>query len=381
MKQLFLFLMVLSAGVSCSKRTELPVYDIGGAFRNPENFNRSDYFADLSWVVLETTDEDSYLGDIVRYHLYGDTIVFIDRRNRLSAFDANSGDYLYRIGRQGRGPQEYSGTYRTLFLQDRIYVDGWTNEFQVFDTRGRFLKTLVLPDPDRTPLDNRIPERMQMSGNRFVAYHFNRTGGEKRLLETFDADGNVTATIPNHNLFQQRNPVDVGGFAQFYRFDNQVYFFEQPNDTVFLVDNGRLSPRFLLQRPTSYKNTYRNPTENPNAIEFYDFHEYEDYLTMSAYVGDEDFYFICNKATGEVRCFPFASLNPFEQALFYNSLLDQESGELITILYVHEYLDARESGVLPEELSDVRLENLTENDNPILLKIKWKSASTDAVKK
>jgi len=116
MKRLFLFLIILFVWISCSKSVELPAYDISGAFNNPSSrFNWDDYFSDLSWVVLESTDESPLLGDIINYRLYNDTIVFVDRRDRLLAFDAQSGDYLYKIGMLGRGPQEYSNTYRTLF--------------------------------------------------------------------------------------------------------------------------------------------------------------------------------------------------------------------------------------------------------------------------
>lgn len=87
------------------------------------------------------------------------------------------------------------------------------------------------------------------------------------------------------------------------------------------------------------------------------------------FVASQDKYFICDKTTGEAIYSTPEKMDAFTCAVFNNMVLDQYSEELMTFIYPHEYMDAKEDGSLPAELEAIPVK---ENDNPVVMKIKLK---------
>lgn len=78
---------------------------------------------------------------------------------------------------------------------------------------------------------------------------------------------------------------------------------------------------------------------------------------------------LCDKRSMQVKFYQNSTLNQFESAIFKNTISDQYCNELVTFLYGYEYIDAKKSGVIPAELSNI---SITENSNPLMLKVRLK---------
>ncbi len=368
-----LFLTVLIVPTSCGKTDgkTIPVFDLGQATVNSRNFDIMEIAGKIEILPMKVTTDKSLLGNITRFHLYGDTVVFVSNMPlQLSAFNLSSGEFLYTVGRQGRGPNEWQSAYRAVFMDDEIWVDGAT-AFKVYDTRGNYLHDLDLKlDAAANSQSNAIPERKPLGGDKLAAYHFNVDGREERLITIFDKQGNAQKTYPNNRLFDRRR-IEAGDFSFFYEYGEDLFWSEQPRDTVYRITLTEMTPHLVLRRSPVQRISYEGSDwGEPSKLFLYNVHEYDEYLFVGGMSGENDWYYICNKSTGEVVGTTPEKMDAFTTAALTNAVSDSRSTELYTFLFPHEWMDARDDGSLPAELAGL---DIDEKDNPIVLKITLKS--------
>ena len=368
-KTKLVLILCVAAITSCNVSVEeIPVFNIGKAIDNPSLFNTEEVIEEIKSFPLNLPSDEVPVGRIGRFHIKGDTLLIIDQsKEEIHIYSLSGRNFMNKISRRGRGPEEYYDVYRTIFLNDRLYIDGPSNYLRTYDFKGNYLNEVTINTGSSAPLHNSIPERFPLRDNKFAAYHFNEDGQVDKLITIYDADGNVSKVYPNKYLFHRKGRSHVGGFGDFHQYKDDVLFLEQSNDTTFRITENGLVPYMILQLEPHQRISYEELDwrGNDNKIFYYRMFEMNKYLLATHGNG----VFFCDKETGRVTYYPYDKMDSFAKAIFQNALNEQYSEKFRTFLYPHNYLDAVEDKSLPKELSSL---NLKESDNPVFLEIIFK---------
>lgn len=147
MKALLFILIVCF--VSCSEAPLKGNIDIEKAMENVSKTPLvvEDYFPEIEYIPLETNDS-SVIGMAPHMVVTKDVIVVSSLNQPLKIFDRKTGAFIGDVGSIGQGPKEYAkgGFNEVYFWVDmgtqNIYVQGWNNDFLVYDRTGKYLNKI-----------------------------------------------------------------------------------------------------------------------------------------------------------------------------------------------------------------------------------------------
>ncbi|MFO7575528.1 MAG: DUF4934 domain-containing protein, partial [Bacteroidales bacterium] len=109
----------------------------------PEEIRMSEFIAGVTYIPLETTEE-SLINRSRQVYLTQDFIMVVESAACL-LFDRNSGAFVREVGRQGRGPGEYS---RFSFLDDgreEIWFSDYRGNLVRYNLMGDYLGSVTIP--------------------------------------------------------------------------------------------------------------------------------------------------------------------------------------------------------------------------------------------
>lgn len=147
---LLLIILGLPISLSAQMATRIPM---GQNIDKSKELQVSQVVEDIRFIPLET-NTDCYLEqDISKIEVF-DNMIFISDYKYIYTFDLN-GKFLRRIGKQGRGPGEYSPPGFQTFLIDKenkqlIIYDLMSKRMIVYDFEGKFIRNKTidfLPGP------------------------------------------------------------------------------------------------------------------------------------------------------------------------------------------------------------------------------------------
>ena len=129
-----------------------------------------DIFERVELIPLETTDESlfgRFEGIISRLH-YHDGVLYIEESRKIFAFDATTGEFLFKIDDRGQGPKEY--LHIADFEIDRqrnkiLILDPFLNSLIEYDLSGRFVRRIQLPE-----MTNAFYHTLRCFGNGIIAF-------------------------------------------------------------------------------------------------------------------------------------------------------------------------------------------------------------------
>ena len=99
-----LFICIFIFSCKCNKNTDdLEKISIENAYHKATSIFASDYFDDIRYVILETTEE-SLIGNNPNVYLAKDKIIIISDK-QCSTFDKNTGKFICNIGHIGNDPE------------------------------------------------------------------------------------------------------------------------------------------------------------------------------------------------------------------------------------------------------------------------------------
>lgn len=102
---------------------------------------------DTTYYIPIETHKDGLFGRINRLYLTGDRIYLFDMMNqmRVLAFD-REGKFLFVVGKQGGGPQEYTRVENFTVDENNIYLfDNVNEKVIVYDKNNKFIKRVSCP--------------------------------------------------------------------------------------------------------------------------------------------------------------------------------------------------------------------------------------------
>ena len=236
---------------SCSsdKLTNIPII-------NPEtliekNIPLSEIIIDVKYIPLSN---DILFNDIVSIELTESHIFIYPANGGLLAYDIEE-NLIRSIGKKGKGPGEYIFGYRfTLDRQtEKIFILD-KEKILKYTFKGRYLGHISLEEFKENNFSWVI-----FSNDRLYLYEGINFGYGKYNWVVLDTIGNI--------LFEKQN--SVGQFSSAHSctgskqetFNNTLYYWNQINDTIFLINEKGYTAAFLFAQ-----GEYRFPKQPVKAI-------------------------------------------------------------------------------------------------------------------
>lgn len=240
---LFAFAILFAPFCLSQSSHEPIVLDFKKALKDERTLKLSDIADSIKYVKLETS-EDCLIGRA--WVLATDDLIVtkVSKPAQLLVFD-HSGKFLYNIGKKGQGPGEYGALSEWDISVDGKYLavqDFYQMATHIFTLSGEYIakikSTATMFDGFGFIDDNTFMRFTTQNGfeggGRFMfeAYDIPSLKSEKYLWKT--------------NNHEMQKPGEMGLPPQIVIDENQVYYSDVLNDTLFSVDKtGQATPEFI----------------------------------------------------------------------------------------------------------------------------------------
>jgi hypothetical protein len=267
---LFIILFIQASSAQNGNKPQFVNLDLAKAFAEQQEVPLSRFVAKITYLPLETHPE-ALIPENARYELTDDFVIVKTSsggKYHILLFDRNSGKFVREIGKQGRGPGEFShfGNSNIPYnhIKKEIYAFTYSFDIIAYDLSGKNTDIIRVPgwsDPrwqeGRSvpfPADNMLDE------NIFAGYFYNLRGWENRKLVLFKKE-EIVKIFPNHLTYDGSSRYYQYNI-HFYNWDNNLYFIEGYCDTIYQVTKESLIPRYYLNW-----GQYNAPYSKQNEIE------------------------------------------------------------------------------------------------------------------
>ena len=244
-----------------AEKSSIPVIDIAGNIDNFKQFDLSDLACNMEYVVLESIPEAMLRG--ISFLDISEDYILVSDMDKCLLFD-RSGNFIAKIGSQGRGPGENDAFIQVKIFDDKIFLpDVRTSKINIFNTKGEFLKTFKSPGAfagatyhnwivltDTTYLVQ-IPDHAENGQYRIALIN-----DKGEILKGFT----ITAYFNDHEASR-----GLGIIARFYKRNDKVFYKELFNDTIWQVDENRIEPIYVTNLG---KNEFSYDYKNLSGVSF-----------------------------------------------------------------------------------------------------------------
>ncbi len=205
-----------------------------------------DFNGEIRYVAFET---DSLFLKATALTAFNKDYILVSDRS-ICLLYGRAGNFISRIGRQGKGPGEYPYIVKVqIGMDNNIYInDG--SFFSVFDLSGNFLyKFKPEANPEDAGSGNYVSSFAPCNDSIFIGQIRNDSGLEKYKAVFFDSLGRTVKWVENYIIINKIKPYthSANGEANIYRNGGAIYIKEQLNDTVFRINGHyQFEPAFYL---------------------------------------------------------------------------------------------------------------------------------------
>ncbi len=375
---IFILIIVLFSCKSIDQQKNYGLISINlvDAYFNRKAIKLSSIANEISYIQLGTS-RNAILGGGPRIFATDSFIVSSGYR-KIDLFDRATGKYIRQLGKYGRGPNEFNRTRHVEAFDEvanNIYAQR-SDELIAYNTKGEL--TIRLKTPQE------FSNTTKLKDNIYAAFIPNRRKLENRKIVLFD--GNKEETIKTFPNFQVSIPVRYTGYSAyegwFYHFENNLFFKEFFNDTLFQVTQSDLIPKYEIDCG-KYKSPYRN-FESDKITEYFMtrlFIENTNYLFFELSFDKKTYCVKYDKKNNKcyVSDIGLKSVNGFKNDL--DNFVDfvpqsiNKNNELIGFIEAFELVkwlkeNPEKAAKLPPHLQ--KFKNISENDNPIVMIVKLK---------
>ena len=355
------------------KEIELNPYDKGYMY--------DDLIDSVSFIKLQTTDYN-LMAYVDRILFTDDKIIIIDSKKMKAIFVYDyQGNYLYRISQLGEGPNEYrSLSYVTLNLDKSqiIVVDIGAQKLKYFSINNRtanitgsfLVKSIDLPY---------IFDAVELLTDDIIAgYYFvgNTLPNTPNLYKFIISDLNKKIYFFGDKSFYNKKFTYTTS-CPLQKFNSTVFFNPSYNDTIFSINKESLEAHYVINikghkniviNENTTDETFKQVLKSNNFFNSYfidlqdiavfSYTAHMDWYTWGVYIKSENKTYNCN---GKFQNPLFSYCH--EQSFYYkdNILVKPVSANSLLL----------NKGALLKNNNSPQLkviyENLTEDDNPVLL--------------
>lgn len=242
----------------------------------------------IEFIKLETT-EDNLIGEISQVLFVDSLLIVVDSKSAksISVFDLN-GDFKNKIGNIGNGPAEFVEISNVIIVPETNHVcvlDRPQKKILYFSLDGQFIRQ------ERQPF---MLMSFEYIDSQHIAYNviamYDDLYGEYRGKALVVTDtthrisyGSIDDTYSNDLTFVIHSPLR--------KFDNQVFFSSNISDSIYLVKNDKLIPKYFIDIKNSIPEIDRSKLTNEilyNYLEKHflfigDFIELDDFTYLNIY--------------------------------------------------------------------------------------------------
>jgi hypothetical protein len=199
------------------------------------------------------------VGGALRVFISNEYIITMAFR-QIYVFDRLTGKFIHEIGHYGKDPNGYRNTLFVMPFDEKkktVYVKGWESQsYYVYSLTNKLINIID------GPFDSNSFCYLNDSVN--VAYIKNYSGDEDRKLVTFNKSNPGIHIFHNYLKFKKTNEITTWmGHGWFYKFEENLFFFELFNDTIFQIFENKLVPKYLLKM-----GKYSPPYEKQASVKF-----------------------------------------------------------------------------------------------------------------
>lgn len=386
MKKLFIFIQFLLFFIygQCYLFCQpIPVLNLTSALGHTENIKLSDFVVSITYVPLFTSF-DCLIDEKPKIYATKEYIVAINKFNCL-VFNRENGAFIREIKHYGRGPGEYQSTGG--FINDRVpayFFTGWNGELVKYTLDGILRGRVRIPGY-KDNLDSPVfPMNYSFLNDSIIVCDFLiATGTEPQSLMIFNENEEVLMLVKNKNQLTTKRKFTLStDETSFYHFNNELFFQNRYNDTIFKISFEEITPHFVLDRgkysPSfeskwwSYgKQLQSNFVSQPLYFESKRFVSFNFYYSKTRYFGLYDKEIKKLKVTEN----GFGIKNDIDRFIDITFDYMNSYGELVGIIQANDLVSWIEKNpekfkMLPLKLQN--LKNIKMEDNPVVIIAKCK---------
>ena len=329
----------------------------------------------VSYVKLETTG-DNLIGEISQLLFVDDKIIVVDvwKSKIITVYDMK-GHYLYKIGSQGQGPQEYAFFTHVSLTPDKkmlVITDMGSTSLKYYSIDGQFIKSIKCPywfTTSEFVTDNLIAGFTD--GGNVIS---DENEDYNPLLGVTDLLGNISSSA-----FQSyyRKEYTSTIFEPIRKFEDRVLYNNPNTDSIYLLTSNSIElayhlnikgakPMIINEDITNdllREHRRNNPFFNGDFIELKDgaiFHIFESGFPgyrFGIYSNAKQRTFCCN----DIRYSPFFCFFDAPKARYGDNTVVVDTRSDIVLAYKDELYKLGKKEEIDEFYKD-----LTEDSNPVL---------------
>ena len=279
--------------LSCQEQdsTDNKIIKIGQALSSPTELKASDYFSEIHYVQLETSDS-CLIGSVPDLRVLGNNLLITTAQKQCLLFDKATGKFKAKIGHVANDPGGYSNVNCILDeSKDRLLFYGWDHDLICYDLEGNYIGKVAIPSES----DSYPQNCFYLGGDTIIGYYENMIGNETKRMIYFKENGESIALLANERICQafeiksmsvwkgEEAMKEFGASAQrgliymegvdaetanvlypnnppFWNTGEETYLKEFFNDTIFRIDGTSLIPYLTFDNAElgwEYKDRFR----------------------------------------------------------------------------------------------------------------------------
>jgi hypothetical protein len=239
---LILIQTFFSCNIKPKENEQLKSINVGANLKRQEIITLSGFAKNIRYVPLETFENMNFVGiwDCEFYH----ELILAKDLSKCILYRSN-GKVMTKVGNKGRGPGEYSYVNNVNFGPEGIIFMQSGFDLLEYDYSGNFIRK-----HGNTFYKNGmyfISSWFVINDSLFLGHIPNMTGHIDSKALLVNKNGDILSYFKNYILFHREKPVSSYSEdqASFYKFENEVYYNDQYNDTLFSLNSRYdLVPRY-----------------------------------------------------------------------------------------------------------------------------------------
>lgn len=367
----FIFIIAICViGFSC-KEKPIEALEVIRTYTSMEVPARS-LIDGVGFVKLETT-ADNLIGNISKILFTDSLIIIVDKdvSRTIQVFD-KKGKYLHKIGNFGKGPTEYGLICDVTLSYDKsnIHILCY-RRLLTYDLNGKFISS------QKTKSTIHLIEYIDK--NKFATFNYaglfyTKEGSYLNLLEVVDTD------FKNKIYSGVKSSFGPNDFAMAYQFplvnvEGKVYILPDLSDTIYQITDEKVIPRYYIktERPKPNSKEIINSAKKGELgmVEKFNggFYHIGNIVIIPIMSASKPLYFYNTKSKKTYSYDGYKLIVSHPLLLFTNTLKTQYKSALVTVASPFDILSYKDQFYksYDKKMIDSLLENMTEDDNPVLL--------------
>jgi len=360
--------------------------DLDKSRKHPREVKLSEICDSLIYIPLETKKGCliKFINDV---QIDGDDI-FVQDRGSLYHFDIN-GKFLGQLGKAGRGPGEYvCGGFCIDNVNKRVYaIANFRHRIYKFDYNQRLISSKLKSTQVLSRMCFNTKNNSIAASSWYMFWH--NKNSHYPMLTEIDCQKNIETTLQSKyfpsNFFVDNSNAKFNTIgSNVYCYEDQIFFQEIANDTVFYKDRNVLNTHIILNNKDFVPPFVSTIDFSSKALKAGGFGKF----FYSKVVGESPRYVFCggywaiysfiyDKKRKELICNKIKGTDSPQIVNDFDGVLDFKRSKVRSNRYLATYFQAERlielaenisanKSIYTQKLGSIR-ENITEESNPIIV--------------